>query len=222
MSRNNINQIFATGLSTMVAIFGLTVLVASESQASIMIIPDPTFGPGSVLRDTDTNLDYLRLSYTMGYSYAGIEAELGAGGDFDGWTIASSDQMLSLGDSFGLTNGATTVPQLSKASQLRDWFCPLFTCVNTSSTHVYARGLVTDLYTDDVQHLAFSIGERFNVSPPEVDFRISGYGPVSDTNEEVFLVRTVVPLPAAAWLFGSGLLGLIAVARRKVNGPSLV
>jgi hypothetical protein len=26
----------------------------------------------------------------------------------------------------------------------------------------------------------------------------------------------VVPVPAAAWLFGSGLLGLIGVARRKV------
>ena len=26
---------------------------------------------------------------------------------------------------------------------------------------------------------------------------------------------TVVPVPAAVWLFGSGLLGLIAVARRK-------
>ena len=28
--------------------------------------------------------------------------------------------------------------------------------------------------------------------------------------------RTVVPVPAAAWLFGSGLLGLMGVARRKV------
>ncbi|MFV9616891.1 MAG: VPLPA-CTERM sorting domain-containing protein, partial [Gammaproteobacteria bacterium] len=29
-------------------------------------------------------------------------------------------------------------------------------------------------------------------------------------------VPTVVPVPAAAWLFGSGLLGLVGVARRKV------
>jgi hypothetical protein len=26
---------------------------------------------------------------------------------------------------------------------------------------------------------------------------------------------TVIPLPAAVWLFGSGLMGLIALARRK-------
>ena len=29
---------------------------------------------------------------------------------------------------------------------------------------------------------------------------------------------TVVPVPAAVWLFGSGLMGLIGVARRKNNG----
>lgn len=32
--------------------------------------------------------------------------------------------------------------------------------------------------------------------------------------------NAVVPVPAAAWLFGSGMIGLIAVARRKVNGKS--
>ena len=38
-------------------------------------------------------------------------------------------------------------------------------------------------------------------------------------NRGVFMVRdyTVVPIPAAIWLFGTGLLGLVAVARRKVQ-----
>ena len=111
--------------------------------------------------------------------------------------------MLSLGGSLSLTQGATDISQLSMVGQVRDWFCPLFTCVNTSTTHVYSRGLVSDLYTDGSQHLAFTIGERFNVSPPEVDFRLSGFAPVDATGEEVFLVRAV-PLPAAVWLFGSG------------------
>lgn len=186
---------------------------ASTAQAAVVVSNDTVFGPASVLRDSGTNVDYLRLDKTMGYGYAGIQAELGAGGNFAGWMVASSAQMLSLGGSLGLTNGATSVAQLSMAGQLRDWFCPLFTCVNTSTTHVYARGLVSDLYTDNIQHLAFSIGERFNISPTEVDFRISGNAPVNATGEEVFLVRAV-PLPAALWLFGSGLLGLIGIARR--------
>jgi hypothetical protein len=189
-------------------------LIAVGSQAAVVVVGDSMFGPGSVLRDSGTSLDYLRLDKTMGYGYAGIAAELGTGGDFAGWTVASSAQMLSLGGSLGLSQGATALTQLSLAAQVRDWFCPLFTCVNTSTTHVYARGLVSDLYTDGIQHWAFTIGNRFNVSPPEVDFRLSGFGPVSATGEEVFLVRAV-PLPPAVWLFGAGLLGLVGVARKK-------
>lgn len=205
---------------TLIAVLSFSGM-ANTAQAAVVVANDTVFGPGSVLRDSGTNLDYLRLDKTMGYGYAGVEAEFGAGGDFAGWTVASSAQMLSLGGSLGLTQGATGIAQLSMAAQLRDWFCPLFTCVNTSTTHVYARGLVSDLHTDVSQHLAFSIGGRFNVSPPEVDFRISGFAPVSATGEEVFLVRAV-PLPAAVWLFGSGLLGLIGVARRKARGMTTV
>jgi hypothetical protein len=32
--------------------------------------------------------------------------------------------------------------------------------------------------------------------------------------------ETVVPIPAAVWLFGSGLVGLIGIARRKITGGS--
>ena len=208
------NSVGAIGASVRAITLVLLLFSSTGAQAAVVVVNDLAFGPGSVLRDSATNLDYLRLDKTMGYGYSGIEAELGAGGDFAGWTIASSTQMLSLGGSLGLTQGATDIAQLSLAAQLRDWFCPLFTCVNTSSTHVYARGLVSDLYSDNIQHLAFSIGERFNVSPPEVDFRISGFAPVNSTGEQIFLVRAV-PLPAAVWLFGSGLLGVVGIARRK-------
>ena len=36
-----------------------------------------------------------------------------------------------------------------------------------------------------------------------------------DWTRAQFLSRTVVPIPSAVWLFGSGLLGLVGVARRK-------
>ena len=38
------------------------------------------------------------------------------------------------------------------------------------------------------------------------------------TNYGIFMVRdhTVVPVPASAWLFMSGLVGLVGVSRRKV------
>lgn len=222
MMRTNTKRTISTNLSLLTIVGSLVLWASTATQAAVVAVGDAVFGPGSVLQDSDTGLEYLQLAKTMGYGYAGVEAELGAGDDFAGWAIASRDQMLSLGGSLGLVQGTTDISQLSMAAQLRDWFCPLFTCVNTSTTHVYARGLVSDLHVDGIQHQAFSIGERFNVSPPEVDFRISGFAPVAAMGEEVFLVRpiddlTTVPLPPAAWLLGSGLLGLIGVARRRAG-----
>ena len=45
---------------------------------------------------------------------------------------------------------------------------------------------------------------------------VGGFNP-SATAPTVFAKATVVPLPAAAWLFGSALLGLIGYSRRKTR-----
>ena len=48
----------------------------------------------------------------------------------------------------------------------------------------------------------------------QIEFRAAG-----NTLDDNFYIRTadaaVIPVPAAVWLFGSGLLGLIGIARRK-------
>lgn len=202
------------------AIMASCIAVSSQVTAATVVVNDSVFGSQSVLRDTSTNIDYLRLDFTMGYGYNGVTAQLGAGGDFAGWQVASANDMFSLGTSVGITHGSTDVTQISLAEGLRDWFCPTATCVNLSSTHEYARGLISDAginFPDgSPSQSAFSIGRRFNVDPNEVDFRISGYGGLNSLNEEVFLVRTsVVPVPAAVWLFLSGISGLGLVSRRR-------
>jgi len=42
-----------------------------------------------------------------------------------------------------------------------------------------------------------------------------GLGPLDVSRYTLHLAGTVVPVPAAVWLFGSGLLGLVGVARKK-------
>ena len=42
-----------------------------------------------------------------------------------------------------------------------------------------------------------------------------GIGGVDSSTPAMYASFTVVPVPAAVWLFGSGLLGLVAIARRK-------
>jgi hypothetical protein len=68
--------------------------------------------------------------------------------------------------------------------------------------------------------LAFGIGTRINVTPNEVDFRVSGwYYPDAklSPNEGIYLVRAVPePETYAMFLAGLGLLG--TVARRRKAG----
>ncbi len=92
--------------------------------------------------------------------------------------------------------------------------------------------VITDITPDPAAKISgFTLtGEMFDYDNNLVDFTAER---VSFTDDSVFLnfesltifdgvitidlEFTAVPLPPAMWLFGSGLLGLIGVARRKVN-----
>ena len=52
----------------------------------------------------------------------------------------------------------------------------------------------------------------YDLMTVKVDFSLSAN---SSTGISGFVQQTPVPVPAAAWLFGSGLIGLIGIARRK-------
>lgn len=55
-------------------------------------------------------------------------------------------------------------------------------------------------------------------NPVDVVMRLTAGGaPNPGPEDEAFVSATLVPIPAAAWLFGSGLLGLAALRRRKAQ-----
>ena len=60
----------------------------------------------------------------------------------------------------------------------------------------------------------FAIGGAVTTlrSPLSTAERIFGW---SHTNSNVELIVSTIPIPASVWLFGSGLLGLVGMARRK-------
>jgi len=170
-----------------VLIFGL----AGPVHAGVSQVDDPVWGEKSIIRDVDNSKEYLRLDFTTPYSYNDVISKLG--GEFNCWSVASKSDLDLLGTSAGIVHGSQDPAILAKAEQLRDWFC--FECVNTSTTHEYARGLISDTTTVDgvERQQAFSIGRQKNVTPNAADFRVSGYGGKDSTSEEIYLVRSVTP-----------------------------
>jgi hypothetical protein len=175
-----------------------------HASAAVIQSDHPTFGADAVVRDTLNGRDFLRLDFTTPYTYDEVLAQLA--GLFLGWGVASTADLEALGVAAGITHESTDPLQIALAEQLRDWFC--FTCEQTSSTHIYARGLVSDVTTIDIGagpvdvQEAFSIGRRLNVTPNEVDFRISGWyytDAKSSPDEGIFLTRRSIPDLSHGW-----------------------
>ena len=119
-------------------------------------------------------------------------AESSSGPEFEGWRIASLADLDLLGASADIVHESTDSEMLERTELLRDMFC--VDCVNLSTAHKYARGLISDTFVSDsdvIFQRAFSIGRRYNATPNEVDFRTSGYGGQQARSEEVFLDRAV-------------------------------
>ncbi|MBU1690299.1 MAG: hypothetical protein KJ958_13565 [Gammaproteobacteria bacterium] len=78
-------------------------------------------------------------------------------------------------------------------------------CSSAVANHLTASGSIMDYHSG----LAYMVGQGTTLDGPFPGFRVTvgllGQDPVVAT----------VPAPAAAWLLGSGLLGLVGVARRK-------
>ena len=75
-------------------------------------------------------------------------------------------------------------------------------------------GLVIDGFDQGPQSLV----NLFTIDLTGKKFELSNIAPNQDADPFRFYISTmtVVPVPAAAWLFATGLIGLVAVARRRI------
>jgi hypothetical protein len=78
--------------------------------------------------------------------------------------------------------------------------------------------LLTNITTNEQYHLGTTFSETFSLGAGEYVFTISGFAmnaidPKVDSDYD--LTMSAVPLPAAAWLFGSALLGFVSFSRRR-------
>ena len=165
---------------------------------------------GDFTTDTDTGLDWLDLDLTLGMSFNQVNAELGAGGLFEGWQVVTQGQAHKY-----LTNAG--------------WIGP-FDPSNVSNVGFVAnfKALTTSLLDDpidDINGYTFDpLGDLGNNHfTDNQSTGVTSYSFITPIDPAVgqqdtgtFLVRaTVVPLPAAFWLFGAGLAFLLGCAKRK-------
>ena len=79
-------------------VFGICLLGLDVSQvhASLTEVDSPIYGPASLTRDTATGLEWLDLTQTVNLSFNQVSAELGKGGDFEGFRYATLDEIRNL------------------------------------------------------------------------------------------------------------------------------
>ncbi len=216
-------------------IYLLSTLFASSVHGAIV-------DNGNYTADTATGLDWLDVTLSQGRSYDDVANQFGSGGDFEGWGFATTAQFVTLlVNATGLSTTEIANPLgyvLSNSDKAHDIVTLLGnTCVDpacTSSWDIrYTYGWVK-LPSDGHQ------GDGYGETAIIFDYHdfingwgqdprtVYGYGPdypgdgrhsptsAESTNLGSFLIRTsTVPIPAAVWLFGSSLLGLIGFSKRK-------
>ena len=216
--------------------------------ASAVIVQDPDFsfvdnGTYTTVIDTanGTSWDWLDVTETANWTYSAVEAELGAGGLFDGWRYATRSELGDLWAAFGgdpnYYSGWSTENNdlfFTVSSYLGDAFCENDGCTTGTGASLWITADIATQSEDNSDtvpagNLPVYEGQRIVSAMQNLTNRpqsatmdsanLQRYSATSDWHEAVLgsaLVRiSAVPVPAAVWLFGSGLLGLVGLARRK-------
>jgi hypothetical protein len=82
----------------------ISLLAAAPADATLTLVDDPVFGPASLVADSTTNLEWLRLNFTQGNhgeNQTNVLSQMGPGQQFAGFQVASSDNVSGLMGEFG-------------------------------------------------------------------------------------------------------------------------
>ena len=195
----------------------LLVLPFSSAHAALIEIEweGGAFGNTDLTRDTLTGIDWLDVTKTLNVTVNDTIAGFG-GYISSGFRYASLQEVEDLFVSVGiLINTPLNTASFAGAVQLIDLLgCTLVDCSGADTPRLQGFAGLNEpgaglAYVPAVL-ATLSAGTGVNGPNAIEDFNFIPHAAGS------FLVRdTTVPIPPAAFLFGSGLIGLVAVARRK-------
>jgi len=207
-------------------VLATTALVLSSSVNAAVISGSHTLSNGNSVNLS--GLEWLDLYSTQGMSRGYVESQLNEGGEFDGWRIATRNEMAVLLQSlWGGTAPSWHTTNFSGADWLNDNFGALnigeiysLSYVNygeaTSCSADTTYSCFAHWLTNDTQgYFSSDWGLQLNgtaLYDQNTRSSLTGHQDLATA-----LVREVapVPIPAAVWLFGSGVIGLVGFARPK-------
>lgn len=199
-------------------------LCAFNVHAELISVDWKTDGDNLITRDSVSGLDWLDLTETNYMSYGQVSAQLDTSGQFDGYRYATNLEVVSLWANFGI-NLDTVAP-----TYISSYVDPGIESVavllgniadeDSGPYRTYPFGVLgltaNEAYTG--HHSRFGAYNNSSSS-----FYVHG-GSDTQSDEIAYghtgsylVTQSPVPIPAAVWLFGSGLIGLIGLARRKAD-----
>ena len=170
-----------------------------------------------ITRDTETGLEWLDLSETLGQSINNVRG--GYGGYIDlGFRYATTDEVRALYEHAPISSFDNAIP--GNWGGVNNLLILMGPTGGSWNGYIFAEGFAgigepgaDRAYVPGIYRHGPTESQGAGVLfPGPVDTFDAIEGAVGSAGS--YLVRAV-PLPAAAWLFGSGLLGLIGVARRR-------
>lgn len=216
----------------------LTGLLLSLSASAAIISVDSSFGVDTITRDTGTGLDWLDVTETQWLSYNQVIAQMGAGGAYEGWRYATTAELDQLITNFGYVSlMAGPCPYGNKycdrgeglyddnliVEQMIHMLGDMVSEYEPAGSIGYSYGILADTpYSNDYQYEYVGLGiigdyERRSSDLADQIDTTHGYMTYDRAEGHIgsFLVQTTtVPIPTAAWLFGSALIGLAGIKRK--------
>jgi hypothetical protein len=202
-----------------ISLAAIILALSASTHATVISIDWKITGDNLITRDTDSGLDWLDLTETNNMTYFLVSSQLGAGGQFYGWRYATNNEAVTLWSNFNVdVSIGLTIEPIDPGIVIATGFLGN-TYNEESSTFSHGLlGLTGDLTAQlDVPTVGawYYKPEALNVySAPNDRYQIRSNARISMGS---YLVRDVptVPVPAAFWLFGSGLIGLVGFTKCK-------
>jgi len=226
-----------------IKLIAATIIVGSSLiQSNIATASSVDFiDNGSYTTDTIGGLDWLDVTISVNQSYNYVSSQFGSGAEYEGWRYASGTEFNAMvshwtdvsiaSDDYSLvlhTGGAYRPLVYMLGSTLDTGWVERYGVTYEEyygfpedGATDYTFGMISDHYNAlRIYSAAFVDNTPSRFQSEATSSAHASTRHVDDTNYHhgSFLVRdtlTTVPIPTAAWLMGTGLLGLVGLSRKK-------